>query len=1290
MIFYQLCYIIHCMLNDSQILNISDGAARFKNYSVVRRLPVLKAFIESYLLLRGNEKALLTFYRQRSDPGDEGFFKKRMETGLKYREKLLSITDYGFFQNSSCWYEISPYPHFGTLAGIFNAARNSSRQITFSAIIESVFSIIDYFHCRNLSSPGIKPSNIVITGLTPIGTLLKDAETLSPLTPESAAEDFYSFGLTLLETALGEYPRYSAERGYITHSIAKEGADFPPEIPARLKSLIKGLLNENAKKRWGAADVRKWLAGGNGGETAGRACKSGEKKGRGFVLFDSPITAKSLLEMINALHEERAGENELKIIESLLDRSLYKAFLEAGGKIKNAGDQIGSWLEAFDRYSYGFLDKKDRLEIAHNSLKTILGSESGRRAKNTGETSQAAAVKDALKAVIEKNFSGYIIPGGLAFDFARDTDKKLQDAIGALTELKRNSMLLTSEEYEKISQSYKLPLEIKNALLDGNYKSYSSAAREFINLRNENLFISLSEAGEFINAADSRNRAAGLYEQLERVRGYYKIAKCIKNSADAELYEGLLKLETRFQRDETRPFTKSVEDYIKALLYKNIRWSQEDKKIVRALLDIKWELINEKIYGDEPNRPGNKAAIIFTLAALSAAFYYALSEEKYYLILFIILIFAHVCYIIFSAPDYKKVYDSFRQRIEEVGELCCEDEGAQKRRAVYENARPEEINERFFFAVKTGDYIEVKKLIQFGADVNARDSSGASALIWAADSENIRLLRLLIGYGAVLDARDNQGASALLWAAYKGSTGAVKFLIEAGAPRESRDFEGHTPLMAACFNAHCESVKTLLECGCDVKAADYAGHNVLAYAKNSGNETVARLVSQHIEASKSARKKHFGMADILFDTILDSGVPDAFELVKAAVTADKKAVKKIIESIDGGGPAEASLIKACAAGNFELARNIIELGADVNARDRRGYTALIWAVDKRFAQIVDLLLNSGANINLGDGFGYTPLIWAVDRDDLACVKKLLERGASVDSADGKGVTPLMWAAIKKRRDIARELLSRGADAGRLDHRGYSALSYALEKKCDDMVEMIAAKSPKHGLENNKPRQLVLWAAENSRTAVLKIAAAGGADLNARDEYGRTALMHAINARNADAVEFLIKNGADINLVDSSGAGALIYAVRNWFYDIARMLIAAGADISIKDGRRKTAMDYAMDKNYNTIIEMLVDAGAGADYRGACGNTLLCWAVAAKNCALARYLISRGASVELADEKGFSPLMRAAETGHLETVKLLVESGADIRRRGPRGETAADIAAKNKRIKITAYLLEISR
>ncbi|HPG58643.1 MAG TPA: ankyrin repeat domain-containing protein, partial [Candidatus Wallbacteria bacterium] len=100
--------------------------------------------------------------------------------------------------------------------------------------------------------------------------------------------------------------------------------------------------------------------------------------------------------------------------------------------------------------------------------------------------------------------------------------------------------------------------------------------------------------------------------------------------------------------------------------------------------------------------------------------------------------------------------------------------------------------------------------------------------------------------------------------------------------------------------------------------------------------------------------------------------------------------------------------------------------------------------------------------------------------------------------------------------------------------------------------------------------------------------------------------------------------------------------------------------------------------------------AGPDYRAACGNTLLCWAVAAKNCALARYLISRGASVELADEKGFSPLMRAAETGHLETVKLLVESGADIRRRGPRGETAADIAAKNKRIKITAYLLEISR
>ncbi|HOT75825.1 MAG TPA: hypothetical protein PK467_08570, partial [Candidatus Wallbacteria bacterium] len=659
------------MHSDPQIFNISEGApAKFKNYSVIRRLPVLKAFIESYLLQRGSEKALLTFYRQRSDPSDEGYFKKRMETGLKYREKLLSITDYGFYEKASCWYEILPYSHFGTLAGIFNAARNSSRQIAFSAIIESVFSIIDYFHCRNLSAPGIKPSNIIITCLTPLGTVLKDAGGVSPLTPEGSAADYYDFGLTLLETALGEYPRYSAERGYLVHSIAREGADFPPEIPARLKALITGLLNENAKKRWGADDVKKWLAGGNADDSQGRRGenKSGEKKARGFVIFDAQITAESLLEMINALHEGRAGETSLKIVESLLDRSLYKSFTAAGAKVKGTAGPFGAWLEAFERYSYGFLDKKDRLEIAYNSLKTLAEDDGGRvRKKSGGSNKAAAAVKEALKLEAEKIFSGYIIPRPLSFDFERDADEKLEASIGALNGLRRDCLLLAVEEYEKVSQSYKLPLEIKNALFDGNYKRYREAAGEFVNLRNENLFISLSEAAEFIESAARGNSKTVLYEQLERTAGYYKISKCVKNSADPELYEGLSRLENRLKNDGKRPFMKSFEDYIKALLYKNIRWSQEDKKIIRALLDVKWDLINEKIYGDARKRAASKTAIVLTLAALAAAFYYALSEEKYYLMIFILLLFTHVCYIVFSAPDYEKVYNSFRQRIDEVG-----------------------------------------------------------------------------------------------------------------------------------------------------------------------------------------------------------------------------------------------------------------------------------------------------------------------------------------------------------------------------------------------------------------------------------------------------------------------------------------------------------------------------------------------------------------------------------------------------------------------------------------------
>jgi ankyrin repeat protein len=1132
----------------TQILDISAASpAKFNKYAVIRREPVLDAHIERYLLQDEKDKAVLTFYKKRASKEFETLFRARKKNADRHPLKILNIVEYGFYKKTPCWYEISKHSKFGPLANIFNTARAYSRQITFSAIVEGIFSIIDYFHSRNLALLNLKPSNIIINNLYPLELVLKEADNFGMSNAENTAEDYYDFGLTLLDLFLGAHPDYSASKTYMIHSITAAGSDLPLQMPRHLKRLLSGLSAGRNEKRWGAEEVKKWLAEGHG-----------------------------------------------------------------------------------------------RVELLKHR--------------------------------------------------------------GGLLKQEHAKTLIPPEEYKKICESYKLPLEIKNALSGADRQKYLSGVKEFINLRNENLFITLKEAREFIeSAACDKFPEERLYEDLERTAGYYKISQCIKNAADPALYEGLAALRNKIMGGAGAGHIKIINNYLRALLYKNIRWSAEDKKIAGALLNIKWDMINEKIYGRRAGAVENKSIIAAAGLIILAAFAYSLHAEKYYLMLFSLLALTHISYIIFTPPDYEKVYKTWRQRIDEASGLYAHSEtpagvefnnftaagsAANDSGPFYPDADSREIFDRFIYAVKTGNYKETQKLIQRGADINAKDSGGASALIWAADTGNLKIIKLLTGYGADVNACDNQGAGALMWAAYKGNETAVKFLIEAGAAKDARDMEGHTPLMAACFNSHAGAVRALLEAGCDFKTADHAGNGVLAYAKNSGCEDIAAMITGQIDATAPAGDKKKAVGDFIFDTLADCGVTDAFELIKAAVTANKKAVRKIIESADSADASCSRFIKACAAGNYDLARKMIDIKIDINARDRRGYSALIWAVDKRRDRITDLLLENGADADLSDSYGYTPLIWAIERNDLCCVKKLTGHKADIDRADNKGITPLMWAVIKKRYDIAGELIKSGCDAAKFDHKGYSALSCAIEKKLDNFIELTAAAGSKTVIDNPVPRPLILWAAARSKTALLKLAVSRGAALDIKDEYGRTALIHCINSRNIDAVALLIKSGAAVNLCDNGGAGALIHAVNNWFYDIARLLLEAGADLTIKDNRQKTAMDYAVDKNYNTIIEMLIDAGADVNARNYDGSTLLTWSAGYKNTALTRYLIYKGADINAGDSKNFSALMRAAENGHLEMVKLLVESGANPAAKNSDGETAYDLAVRNKREKSAVYLKNI--
>ena len=95
----------------------------------------------------------------------------------------------------------------------------------------------------------------------------------------------------------------------------------------------------------------------------------------------------------------------------------------------------------------------------------------------------------------------------------------------------------------------------------------------------------------------------------------------------------------------------------------------------------------------------------------------------------------------------------------------------------------------------------------------------------------------------------------------------------------------------------------------------------------------------------------------------------------------------------------------------------------MNARDKRGSTPLHLAASH--VDVARLLVERGAEVNVGDESGYTPLHAAAASGSAEVARLLLERGADVSARDGRGFTPLHWASALCNVRVARLLLERG-------------------------------------------------------------------------------------------------------------------------------------------------------------------------------------------------------------------------------------------------------------------------
>jgi ankyrin repeat protein len=172
---------------------------------------------------------------------------------------------------------------------------------------------------------------------------------------------------------------------------------------------------------------------------------------------------------------------------------------------------------------------------------------------------------------------------------------------------------------------------------------------------------------------------------------------------------------------------------------------------------------------------------------------------------------------------------------------------------------------------------------------------------------------------------------------------------------------------------------------------------------------------------------------------------------------------------------ETPLLLAARFDHAKAARALLAGGADVNGRDRRGFTPLMRAVlngsEATVRTILEFKPDPGAQTTDPETRGSTALMYAVAKNRLdeqvgtaltwavyydlePLVARLLERGADPNVANAGGGTALMTAALKGRERVVRLLLERGADPAARDKSGKTASDYASDARHPDVQKAL--------------------------------------------------------------------------------------------------------------------------------------------------------------------------------------------------------------------------------------------
>jgi uncharacterized protein len=427
------------------------------------------------------------------------------------------------------------------------------------------------------------------------------------------------------------------------------------------------------------------------------------------------------------------------------------------------------------------------------------------------------------------------------------------------------------------------------------------------------------------------------------------------------------------------------------------------------------------------------------------------------------------------------------------------------------------------WATYRADAGEVKRLLATHANVNEANAYGVNALALAAEMGNTEIMKLLLAAGADVESTSGDGQTALMSVARTGNIEAAALLLKHGAKvNAAEQFGGQTALMWAAARRHPEMVKLLASKGADVNA-----------------RAVVRNFERHITQEQRFKNTHSGGLTPLLYAVRENCKACVDELLRRKADLN-------LPDPDGIAPLTLSMMN----GNWDIARRLVQAGADVNQWDIYGQSPLHVAIENAY-------------VNRRSGVG-----------NLGTEK-------SPNAADGK--------------ELVKLLVERGADPNQ-------QMFFRPPREPGQVSASTRGTTPFHRACAAADHELINYLL------------AHGADIKLATAHGETPILVVVNARSQEdeiirTVQLLKDKGADINGVAqviwynrNRGGTALHLATRKNMKKLMADLVALGGNPDIRDGDGLTALDYAQSRGWlpaltvrppprDDLVKVLRDLGA---------------------------------------------------------------------------------------------------